>query len=166
MPPDRFRLPRRRPRLQLSTDAHEWSLFLPDPDDPLALTGFAEAACLALDIVDLPVRREVVALLDERRRVTALLLDPPAEVGMFVGRADLPGVEAPFCQTLLVVVVDEIDPGRPGADDVCAYHAIRRAHMAQGLVLLDVVITDGDHVMSVAIGCDPDPAWFDEVPSD
>ena len=31
----RFRLPRRRPRLRLESSDHEWSIFLPDPDDPL-----------------------------------------------------------------------------------------------------------------------------------
>jgi hypothetical protein len=34
--------------------------------------------------------------------------------------------------------------------------------MAQGLQLLDVVLTDGDDVCSLAIGCDPDPVWFDD----
>ena len=34
--------------------------------------------------------------------------------------------------------------------------------MAQGLLLLDVILTDGDTVRSLAIGCDPDPVWFDE----
>ena len=34
--------------------------------------------------------------------------------------------------------------------------------MAQGLLLLDVILTNGDTVRSLAIGCDPDPVWFDE----
>ena len=29
-------------------------------------------------------------------------------------------------------------------------------------LLLDVLLTDGDTVRSLAIGCDPDPVWFDE----
>lgn len=163
MPTERFRLPRRRPRLQLSSETYEWSIFLPDPDDPLVLTTFAEAACLAIDVIDLPVEREVVVMLDERRRVTALLLDPPAEVGMFVGQADLPGVEAPFCQTMVIVVEHALEAGPPTTDQVAAFRAIRRAHMAQGLLLLDVVLTDGDQVTSVSIGSDPDPVWFDDV---
>jgi hypothetical protein len=38
--------------------------------------------------------------------------------------------------------------------------------MAQGLLLLDVMLTDGDTVRSLAIGCDPDPVWFDEFDPD
>ena len=34
--------------------------------------------------------------------------------------------------------------------------------MAQGLLLLDVLLTDGETIRSLAIGCDPDPVWFDE----
>ena len=30
------------------------------------------------------------------------------------------------------------------------------------ILLLDVLLTDGDTVRSLAIGCDPDPVWFDE----
>lgn len=163
MPSERFRLPRRRPRLKVSWDEHEWSLFLPEPDDPVVIATFADASCLALDVVDLPVQREVIVLLDEHRRITALLLDPPAEVGMFVGQAELPGFETPFCQTMVIVIDDEVAQGMPSPDQARAYHAIRRAHMAQGLQLLDVVLTDGDNVCSIAIGCDPDPVWFDDV---
>jgi hypothetical protein len=34
--------------------------------------------------------------------------------------------------------------------------------MTQGLLLLDALVTDGDRVQSLAIGCDPDPVWFEE----
>ncbi|MCB0957748.1 MAG: hypothetical protein KDB12_16465, partial [Ilumatobacter sp.] len=94
--------------------------------------------------------------------VTAMLLDPPPEVGLFVGLAQLPGLETPFCQTLSIVVQAHVETGPPTDDDRRGYQALRRAHMAQGLLLLDVVITDGDTVRSLAIGCDPDPVWFDE----
>jgi hypothetical protein len=52
--------------------------------------------------------------------------------------------------------------GPPLDDDRRAYQALRRIHMAQGLLLLDALVTDGDRVQSLAIGCDPDPVWFDE----
>lgn len=91
-----------------------------------------------------------------------MLLDPPAEVGLFVGMADLPGVEAPFCQTISIVIDPHVPSGPPSDSDRCGYHALRRAHMAQGLLLLDVILTDGENVRSLAIGCDPDPAWFDD----
>lgn len=162
MPFTRFRLPRRRPRLEFDSPEHPWSLFLPDPDDPVVVAGFGEAATLALAVLDLPVDHEVLVLLDERRRITAMLLDPPAEVGVFVALAAIPGLEAPFCQTLSIVVQSHVEPGPPQPADRRGYQALRRAHMAQGLLLLDVLLTDGDTVRSLAIGCDPDPVWFDE----
>lgn len=159
----RRRLPRRRHQaLHLQSDEHCWSIFHPDPDEPIVLADFGEAAMLALDVTELPVRHELVVLLDEHRRVTAMLLDPPPEVGLLVGMAALPGIEESFCQTLCIVIQPEVVPGPPADDDRRGYFALRRAHMAQGLLLLDVILTDGDTVRSLAIACDPDPAWFDE----
>lgn len=163
----RLRLPRRRqPMLTLHSCEHEWYIYVPDPEAPLALTAFGDAVSLALDVGDLlPARHEVVVLLDEHRRISGMLLDPPAEVGLFVGRCTPPGLEAPFCQTLTIVLRDHVPTGPPEAHDVRGYQALRRIHMAQGLLLLDVLVSDGDAVRSLAIGCDPDPIWFDEFPS-
>lgn len=158
---------RRRQALPLQSGEHCWSIFHPDPDEPIVIAEFGDAAMFAAEIGQLPVHHEAVVLLDERRRVTAVLLDPPAEVGMLVGLADLPGVEAPFSQTLCIVIEQVVQGGPPCEEDGRGYHALRRAHMAQGLLLLDVLITDGDVVRSLAIGCDPDPVWYDEfIPLD
>lgn len=163
----RPRLPRRRhAALQLEADDHSFSILLPHPDEPLVVAGFGDAVALALDAVDMRVDKEVLVLLNERREITALLLGPPADVGVFIGMADLPGLETPFCQTLSIVVDSIVQPGPPSEHDRIGYHALRRAHMAQGLLLLDVLISDGDNVRSLAIGCDPDPVWFDDVDLD
>ena len=159
----RVRVPRRaQPALRLQSGDHQWTICYPDPDDPIVIAGFGEAAMLATAVLDLEVHREVLVLLDPRRHVTALLLDPPAEVGLLVGMAAPPGVEAPFCQTMCIVVQPHVPTGPPTEQDRRGYHALRRAHMAQGLLLLDVILTNGDTVRSLAIGCDPDPVWFDE----
>lgn len=159
----RFRAPGRgQPALPLQSGDYHWGICYPDPDEPIVVAGFGEAAMLATDILDLPVLNEVVVLLDERRRVTALLLDPPPEIGLLVGRVELPGLEASFCQTLCIEVNADVYFGPPRDADRRGYHALRRAHMAQGLLLLDIILTDGDTVRSLAIGCDPDPVWFDE----
>ena len=163
----RLRLPRRRqPMLTLHSCEHEWYIYVPDPEAPLSVTAFGDAVSLALDIGDLlPARHEVVVLLDEHRQISGMLLDPPAEVGLFVGACTPPGLEAPFCQTLTIVLRDRVPTGPPDTHDVRGYHALRRIHMAQGLQLLDVLVSDGEAVRSLAIGCDPDPIWFDEFPT-
>jgi hypothetical protein len=161
--PPRLRLPRRRPpALRLSSSDHEWYIVAPDPDQPMIVAGFGDAALLATEITSLPVQHEALVLLDEQRRVTAMLLDAPAEIGLFVGLYPPPGVEAPFCQTMAVVLHDHVPTGPPEPFDRDGYLALRRLHMTQGLLLLDVLITDGDTVRSLAIGCDPDPIWYDE----
>lgn len=159
----RLRLPRRRPpALRLLSSEHEWFLFAPDPETPMVVAGFGDAALLATELVSLPLQHEALVLLDEQRQVTSILIDPPAEVGLFVGHYPPPGAEAPFCQTLSVVLQERVPTGPPLPADREGYLAFRRIHMAQGLLLLDVLLTDGDTVRSLAIGCDPDPIWFDE----
>lgn len=163
----RLRLPRRRqPLLSYRSDVLEWYLFTPHPDEPLHILEFGDAVSLAMDLPEvMPVHHEALVLLDEHRAITSVLLDPPAEVGVFVAHADLPGLETPFCQTLSVVIEDHVRTGPPTDADRHGYQALRRLHMAQGLLLLDVLVTDGDAVRSLAIGCDPDPVWFEEFPA-
>lgn len=160
----RLRLPRRRqPLLPLQSDDHDWYVFVPPADPELFVREFGDAVSLAFDVQELfPVRGEALVLLDEHRRVTGVLLDPPAEVGLFVGHHAPPGLEAPFCQTLCIVLQGHVPAGPPTMADRDGYHALRRVHMAQGLLLLDVLLTDGEAVRSLAIGCDPDPVWFDD----
>ena len=162
----RLRLPRRRSSaLTIESLGREWFIFTPNPDEPLVVAEFGDAAWLALDLPEvMPMRHEALLLLDELRQVTAVLLDPPSEVGLFVGHCTPPGAEAPFCQTLSVVLLPEVQVGPPTEHDRQGYQALRRLHMAQGLQLMDVLLTDGEHVRSMAIGCDPDPIWFDEFP--
>ena len=113
----RVRVPRRaQPALRLQSGDHQWSICYPDPDDPIVIAGFGEAAMLATAVLDLEVHREVLVLLDPRRHVTALLLDPPAEVGLLVGMAAPPGVEAPFCQTMCIVAVSYTHLTLPTSD--------------------------------------------------
>jgi len=143
------------------TDLESFHIWTPDPDDPIMLTEFNEAAMLAFDAEAMPLDRELLVLLDEHRRVTAMLLDPPAPLGVMIGRFDVPGLDVPFCQTLSIVIVDHIDMAPPNDDDRAGYLSLRRIHMLQGLQLLDVILVDGDRVQSLAISCDPDPVWFD-----
>jgi len=152
---------RRRTALQLSSCDQVWHIMHPEPDDPIVIESFADAAMLAFEAHELDIR-EMLVLLDERRHVTAALLNPPPEIGLFVGLYAPPGVEAPFCQTIDIVVRADVPEAPATAHDRECYHSLRRAHMAQGLLLLDVILVDGERVQSLAIACDPDPIWFDD----
>ena len=105
-----FRRPRLRSRRNV-IDIHFGDqpcyVWLPNPDDPVIVAEFADAANLATAVLDMPVEKEVMVLLDERRQVTAMFADPPTELGLFVGWCDGPGLEVPFSQTMMICVADQ-----------------------------------------------------------
>jgi hypothetical protein len=159
-----FRRPRLRSRRQiidLRFGDHTCYVWLPSPDEPLVVTDFADAASLATGVLDMPVEKEVMVLLDERRRVTAMFADPPTELGLFVGWCDGPGLEVPFSQTMMICVASHVAEAPPSNEDRIGYFELRRIHMLQGLQLLDILIVDHERVQSLAIACDRDAVWFD-----
>lgn len=136
----------------------EFRIWTLHPDEPAHIHTAHDAIELADDVPLLPVEREVLVLLDDERRVVALLLDPPAVLGVLVGRAELPGLVDTFTATLSIVVVDDV--GQASSDlQRTGFHALRRFHALQGLRLLDVVLTDGTRTHSLARELDPDPSW-------
>lgn len=151
----------RRHSVPLEFQTEPFALWLPDPDDPVTISTFGDAANLAFELLELPARRELLALLDERRSVTAIVVDPPPPVGVLIGRCEIPGLEVPFCQTMSFVLVDRVVDGPPTDDDRTGYLSLRRMHGLQGLQLLDVILIDGERAQSLAIACDPDPIWFE-----
>ncbi|CAN5700093.1 hypothetical protein BH10ACT3_BH10ACT3_23570 [soil metagenome] len=150
-----------RHSMPLEFETEPFALWMPDPDEPVAVASFGDAANLAFDLLELPATRELLVLLDERRVITAVVVDPPPPVGLFIGRCDIPGLEVPFCQTMSIVLVDRVVEGPASADDRSGYMSLRRFHVLQGLQLLDVILVDGERVRSLAIACDPDPIWFE-----
>jgi len=159
-----FRRPRLRSRrhtVDVHFDNQPCSVWLPSPDEPLVISQFSDAASLASAVLDMPVEKEVLVLLDERRRVTAIFADPPTALGLFIGWCDGPGLEVPFSQTMTICVCDAA-PETPPAEDRRDYFELRRIHLLQGLQLLDVLLVDHERVVSLAIASDPDAVWFDE----
>jgi hypothetical protein len=160
-----LRRPRLRSRRQV-IDIHYGNqpcyVWMPNPDEPLVIAEFADAANLASGVLDMAVDKEVLVLLDERRHVTAMFADPPTELGLFVGWCDGPGLEVPFAQTMTICVAHHVPQAPPSEKDRVGYFELRRIHMLQGLQLLDVLMVDHERVQSLAIACDPDPVWFDE----
>ncbi|MCB1000274.1 MAG: hypothetical protein R2713_15310 [Ilumatobacteraceae bacterium] len=152
----------RRSALHLEYDTQEFRVWLPTADDPLVIASFGDAASLAFELVDWDADREVLVLLDEQRRVTAMLVDPPPPVGVLVGSCDVPGLEVDFCQTLSIVTAVQPEDGPPPDHHRDGYFALRRLHMLQGIQLLDVILAGPERVQSLAIACDPDPIWFED----
>ena len=160
-----FRRPRLRSRrhiVDIQYGNQPCSVWLPNPDEPLVIADFADAANLASAVVDMPIDKEVLVLLDELRRVTAMISDPPTELGLFVGWCDGPGLEVPFSQTMTICVTERVSEAPPDERDRLGYFELRRIHMLQGLQLLDVLMVDHERVQSLAIACDPDAVWFEE----
>lgn len=156
-----FRVPRRiRRPLTASIGEETFTLLLPDPDDTMRLLTFGDAVALGLALFDLAVEREILVLLDEHRQITAMVVDPPAEIGLLAGRCLAPALDVPFCQTVVMCYVDQVDEPDSFRQP---YFALRRAHALQGLQLIDMVVIAADRTYSVAIAHDPDPVWFDPV---
>jgi hypothetical protein len=155
---------RRRPSIHLLHDGSACAVVHPDPDEPIILGNFTAAAALAFELAELDVDDEALVLLDDDRRVTAILLDPPAELGLCIGNLDAPGLEEAFTHTLSIVYQPTVAAAVSSAD-IVGYRSLRRIHMLQGLSLLDVILTDGSRVHSIAIACDPDAAWFESFPA-
>lgn len=160
-----FRRPRLRSRkhaIDIIFGNQPCYIWLPDPDEPVVVAEFADASSLAWAVLDMPVVNEALVLLDERRQVTAILVDPPAELGLFVGWCDGPGLETPFCQTIDILIDQPVVEGPPSDHDRRCFYGLRRTHMVQGLQLIDVIRVDHERVQSLAIACDPDAIWFEE----
>jgi hypothetical protein len=153
-----YRRPCLRPHahrtLRLPTDILQ--VWKPDPDQRLRVDDVGDVMGLALAVLDSPVTREALTLIDHTGAVTAVLIDPPADVGLFVDVADLP-----CAATLLFVLRDNVPVRRPDDDDRRAYAALQLAHQAAGVRLLDVILTHPDRVQSLAMAFDDRAAWID-----
>jgi hypothetical protein len=160
-----FRRPRLRNRrnvINIHFGDQPCYVWLPNPDEPVIIAEFADAANLASAVLDMPIEKEVMVLLDERRQVTAMFADPPTELGLFVGWCDGPGLEVGFSHTMMICVADYVPMAAPDEKDRIGYFELRRIHMLQGLLLLDILLVDHERVQSLAIACDPDAVWFEE----
>lgn len=161
----RARARHRKPTFELEYAGRSCRVWLPDPAEPIIIAGIGDAISLAWTMLDMPVEREALVLLDEQRQITCVMLDPPADVGLFVGLLDGPGLEVPFCQTLCVELRDAVSAEPPSTHDRECYFSLRRVHAVQGLLLLDVILVDTERVQSLAAALDSDCIWFEDFPT-
>jgi hypothetical protein len=134
-------------------------LFLPDPLDPLVVADAVDALELSERLERIPFQRDALVLLDAARVVTALFCDPPAKAALFPSWMTGDGFDMPFSHTLAVERAPVVCHDDPHSFDLDGFRSLRRVHARQGLHLLDVLLTDGDEVVSLALADDPRRAW-------
>ena len=134
-------------------------LFLPDPLDPLVVADAVDALELTERLGRIPFERDALVLLDAARVVTALFCDPPAKAALFPTWMHGDGFDMPFSHTLAVERAPAVQHDDPHSFDLDGFRSLRRVHARQGLHLLDVLLTDGDEIVSLALADDPQRAW-------
>jgi hypothetical protein len=134
-------------------------LWQPDPARQLPrIADLGDAIGWAFAILDAPVDHHAIALLGANGEVHGALFDPPADIEVFIGEVQLVG--DPFIQhSIAFELCPLIDDATPAPHTVRRFRALRRAHAAQGIDLLDLIVFNTDRVQSMAYSCDERPAW-------
>ncbi len=134
-------------------------VFLPDVLEPLVLADVVDALELSERLERVPFARDALVLLDAALVVTAIFCDPPAKAVLFPSWMTGAGFDLPFSHTLAIERAPAAHDDGPHAVDLDGFQSLRRVHARQGLHLLDVLLTDGDEVVSLALADDPVRAW-------
>ncbi len=102
---------------------------------------------------------EAVVLVDARGRVVRIMIDAliPGSACMWRPRRPVPerGDEA----ILHVIIRPHVAEAAPCADDVEGYHTLKAAYERLGRTMLDLMLTDGERVQSLALALEPTTAW-------
>lgn len=131
--------------------------------DPIILTDVADAASMVFELFEVPFHDAAVVMLDERRVVTAILLDPPPDVDLILSWHGAAADVIPCCQIVVVVVKDEIVEAPVSEEDEAFFRALQRAALEHGVLLMDVFFANPHKLQSLAIVCDPHCIWNDEL---
>jgi hypothetical protein len=134
-------------------------VFLPDALDPIVVADVVDALELSERLERIPFGRDALVLLDAARVVTAIFCDPPAKAVLFPSWMSGAGFDLPFSHTVAVERARLARHDGPHPFDLDGFRSLRRVHERQGLHLLDVLLTDGDEVVSLALADDPLRAW-------
>jgi hypothetical protein len=135
-------------------------VWLPDPGDPLQITGLADAFGLACATEHFPRHERVLVLLDRTSTVSAMLTDPAPALLTFPAKAEEPGLVRPVTASLLLSTA-ELSWGPPEDHDLRWFRSLRELHATQGVRLLDWIQVDrpADLFRSVASVVDGERAW-------
>ena len=157
-PPARARA-RRRTR-PIDVAGSSCLLWVPPPDsDPIVIATVIDAIEIVFELFELPMRDAALMMLDARRRLLGIILDPPAEVECLTAWAQSSPVAGDLCQTVLVVVRDRVDDGPPSDEETAVFDALTRQSLAHNVLLLDMILANPDKVRSMAFAADPNCVW-------
>src|SRR6266540_2162523 len=128
-------------------------------DAPMNVDDFVDALGLAWAVIELPVRRDCVVLLDGKR-VVGMIFDPQAD-----DLVDLAawGHTVAFSAALLIVVFPAPLEYAPAPADLVQRLEVLRADLAaHGIRLLDIIRVHAENAQSVAISAGIEHPWFDD----
>lgn len=157
-PPARARS-RRRTR-PIDFDGSSCLLWSPQADsDPIVVATIVDAIELVFELFEMPMRDAALMLLDARRRLVGVILDPPPEIDCLTAWAQSSEGVSEFCQTILVVVADDITDGPPAEMETVVFDAMSRQALAHNVLMLDMILANPDKVRSMAFATDPNCVW-------
>ena len=135
-------------------------MWAPQADsDPIVVATIADAIELVFGLLEMPMRDGALMLLDARRRLVGVILDPPPEVECLTAWAQSSEGVNDFCQTILVVVEDRIADGPPTEQETAVFEAMSRQALAHNVLMLDMILANPDKVRSMAFATDPNCVW-------
>jgi len=149
---------RRRTR---SVDVQGFTCLLwvaPPDSEPIVIADIGDAIGLVFELFEMPMRDAALLMLDARRRLVGVILDLPPEVDCPIAMAQSSGV-ADFCQTIMVVVEENIADGPPRDAEIRVFEALSQQAVEHNVLMLDMILANPDKVRSMAFATDPHCIW-------
>ncbi len=110
------------------------------------------------------MQNAALLMFDQNRQLLGVLLDPPAGLEFVTEWARRPGMDIDFCQTILVVVDNDLDDGPVPLQAVQFFDVLREVSLRADIVVLDVIFANPDRVRSMAFATDDHGVWTNEFP--
>ena len=129
-------------------------------DDIPTVSDFGEAAMFALEVHEaLGANDEAIAIIDARGRVVRIMVDVLVLDAACMWRPRRPVAERGDESILHVIVRPHVARAAPCDEDVESYHKLKAAYETLGRTMLDLMLSDGETVQSLAMAVEPDTAW-------
>ena len=144
------------------SSCHLWKP--PPGDDPIIIAGIGDAIELVFELFEMPMQNAALLMFDQSRQLLGVLLDPPAGFEFVTDWARRPGVNIDFCQTILVVVDNDLDDGPVPQQALQFYDVLREVSLRANIVVIDVIFANPDRVRSMAFATGDHGVWTSQFP--